>query len=255
MAGHTSKGTVELRLYHLRRLAAALPVPLDVTTDDLIDWLGAHRWKASTTRSYRASFRAFWSWAVKTGRLPYSPAAEVPQVRVQPGKPRPTPEPVLAFALRVADAREWLLLKLGGVCGLRRGEIARTHRRHLERDLLGWCLRVLGKGDRERLVPLPEDVAKVILGMPDDYLFPSPHGGHLTPGHIGVLAKRALGSHSTHTLRHRAGTNSYAATKDLRAVQELLGHASPETTAIYTEVPSASIRAAMEGAQIKGDAA
>lgn len=250
LAGNVSPETVRLRRYHLTRLATTFPSPLDVTTDALVDWLASRNWKPNTKRSYRASWRAFWLWAVKTGRLPFSPAHDVPQVRVPRGKPRPTPDKVLRFGLRVADPRAWLALMLGGICGLRRGEIARTHRQHVERDLVGWCLRVAGKGGHVRLVPLPEEIARVVLRMPDDWLFPSPHGGHLTPGHIGVIVKRALGSYSTHTLRHRAGTTAYAATKDLRAVQEFLGHAKPETTAIYTEVPSTSIRAAMEGARL-----
>lgn len=51
-----------------------------------------------------------------------------------------------------------------------------------------------------------------------------------------------------HTLRHRCATVAYAKTRDLRAVQELLGHAKPETTAIYTAVPDDAVRDAMRAA-------
>ena len=54
--------------------------------------------------------------------------------------------------------------------------------------------------------------------------------------------------HGAHSLRHRSGTRAYAVSKDIRAVQELLGHAKPETTAMYTQVPADDIRAAMMGA-------
>ena len=50
---------------------------------------------------------------------------------------------------------------------------------------------------------------------------------------------------ASHTLRHRGGAAAYAGNEDLHAVQELLGHACPDTTAIYTYVPAATIRAAM----------
>ncbi|WP_408898636.1 tyrosine-type recombinase/integrase [Nocardioides sp. R1-1] len=244
-----SRETIGLRVYHVSRLADVFARPVDVTTDDLIDWLGGHDWKPNTKRSYRASWRAFWRWAVSTGRLDHSPAADLPAIRIPRAKPRPTPDEVFDFGLRVADARAWRAIMLGGTCGLRRGEIARSHTDWMERDLVGWSLRVIGKGGHERLVPLPADLAHHILRLPAGYLFPSPNGGHLTPAHLGRIVKRYLESHTTHTLRHRAGTKAYAVGKDIRAVQEFLGHAKPETTAIYTEVPASAIRAAMEGAR------
>lgn len=97
-----------------------------------------------------------------------------------------------------------------------------------------------------RQVPLPDELARRILSSPAGYLFPSPHGGHLTPHHVGVIVSRLLPTGWTcHTLRHRCATNAYAATRDLRAVQELLGHAKPETTALYTQIPQEAVRAAM----------
>lgn len=255
LAGNTSAETVKLRTYHVERVSRDLPDPIDVTTDDLLDWLNRKDWKPNTKRSYRASLRSFWSWAVKTGRLPSSPAHDLPQIKIPRAKARPTPEDVFRFALRVADPRARLALMLAGVCGMRRGEMARARKEHMEPDLIGWILRVVGKGGHERLVPLPDELARLLQRMPDGWLFPSPTGGHLTPGHIGVLVKRCLVTHSTHTLRHRAGTLAYDATKDIRAVQEFLGHASPDTTAIYTEVPASSVRAAMEGARPRDGAA
>lgn len=253
LAGNTSPETVRLRQYHLLRLAQDFPDPATVTTDDLLQWLAGKNWKPNTTRSHRATFRAFWSWAVKTGRLPSSPAHDLPQVRVPRARPRPTPEDVFRHAMRVGDSRARLALMLGGICGMRRGEIARARREDLEADLLGAVLRVKGKGGHVRLVPLPEELERAIVRMPPGWLFPSPSGGHLTPGHIGVLVKECLVTHTTHTLRHRAGSRAYSATRDLRAVQEFLGHAKPETTAIYTEAPQTTIRAAMEAARIEGD--
>lgn len=126
------------------------------------------------------------------------------------------------------------------------GELARVRREDVETDLVGWSLRVTGKGGHVRMVPLPEDLSALIRNRPPGWVFPSSHGGHLTPHHLGKLITRWLpGDLTTHTLRHRCGTVAYAATRDLRAVQELLGHAKPETTAIYTAVPDGAVRAAV----------
>lgn len=83
--------------------------------------------------------------------------------------------------------------------------------------------------------------------MPPGWLFPSPHGDRsLTPAHVGVLVSRALpDGWACHSLRHRFATVSYWSTKDIRAVQELLGHAKTETTMRYTLVQPESLRLAM----------
>lgn len=241
--------TIGLRCYHLERLAREVGrTPRSVTLDHLTTWLAGKDWAPNTRRSYRASLRAFYAWALATGLVQTSPAHLLPTVTVPRGRPRPTPEAVFRQAVSTADPRARRAILLAGVCGLRRGELARTKREDLELDLVGWALRVHGKGGNVRLVPLPDDLARELLACPPGWLFPSTQGGHLTPAHLGKLVSRWLQEHTTHTLRHRCGTLAYAATHDLRAVQELLGHAKPETTAIYTAVPGASVRAAVEAA-------
>lgn len=244
----TPDTTLQLRLYHLRRLAADVPkTPATLTFDDLVAWFAGQSWAQNTRKSYRQSFRSFYAWAMATGRVRESPAHLLPPVRVPRGKPRPTPELDYQAAIAKAAPRERLALRLAGVCGLRRSEVARARREDVEVDLLGHSLRVTGKGGHVRLVPLPADLAAEVLAMPDGWLFPSPHGGHLTPHHLAKCMSAVLG-HNPHSLRHRAGTRAYQGTKDLRAVQEFLGHAKPETTAIYTEVAGADVRAAMNAA-------
>lgn len=243
--------TVSLRRYHLERLAAAFPEgPRRVTLDDLVDWLASHGWSPNTRASYRASLRVYWSWAMAAGRVTDSPAHLLPPVKVPRGRPRPIPEADYRDALTTADDRLTLALRLGGQCGLRRGEIARVNVQDLEHDLLGWTLRVKGKGGHVRLVPLEDDLARAIRErareLDSPWLFPSSHGSHLTEAHLGKLVARHLARDlTTHTLRHRCGTVAYAGTRDLRAVQELLGHAKPETTMLYTAIPDQDIRAAM----------
>lgn len=242
--------TVAQRTYHLTRLAREVGgTPGSITFDHLAAWLAANSWAPNTRRGYRGSLRAFYSWAMATGRVTTSPAHLLPPVKVPRGRPRPAPESAYRSALDAADDRARLAIMLAAQCGLRRGEIARARTDDLELDLIGHSLRVVGKGGHVRAVPLSTDLADLILARSAGWLFPSSHGGHLTPHHLGKIVARCLpGPLTTHTLRHRCATISYAATHDLRAVQELLGHAKPETTAIYTQIPDDAVRAAMNAA-------
>lgn len=248
-AGLSAK-TIELRAYHLERIAAGIGgLPWSVTVERLTDWMTAHAWKPSTLRSYRGSLRAFYQWGVITGRCAApSPAHQLPSVRVPRGRPRPVPEDAFRMALRIADKRARLAIMLAGICGLRRGEIARARRDHLEPDLIGWSLRVTGKGGHVRLVPCPDLLAREILSRPEGWLFPSSHGGHLTPHHLGKVVSQWLPEgHATHGLRHRCGTMTLRASNgNLRVVQEILGHAHLNTTAIYTLIDDDEKRAAIE---------
>jgi integrase len=184
------------------------------------------------------------------GRRPDNPALLIPRVHMPRGVPRPTPEDVYRSALLAADNRVRLMIHLAAVCGLRRGEISRLRYDDVVEDLLGWSLRVKGKGGHERMVPLPTELAIDLRRHANGWVFPSPaRPGPLTPAHVGVLVSRALpDGWACHSLRHRCGTVAYASSKDLRAVQELLGHARADTTAGYTKIPAQSIREAMEAA-------
>jgi integrase/recombinase XerC len=247
------ESTIGLRTYHVRRVMAEIKTsPWRLTTDELVDYLAASGWAPETRRAYRASLRNFYKWAQASGRREDSPADLIPPIRLPRSVPRPTPERYFEEALANADDREQLMLLLAGTCGLRRGEIARVRREDLERDLEGWSLRVKGKGGHVRMVPLDDALARRILAHPAGWLFPSPQrSGPLTAHHVGVLVSRLLPEGWTcHTLRHRCATKAYAGKHDLRAVQELLGHAKPETTARYTQVPQSSVREAMRAAAV-----
>lgn len=237
--------TIGLRTYHVRRVFADLEAdPWTVGTEQLVEYLSRQCWAPETRRAYRASLRAFYAWAMATGRRTDSPAHLLPVVKVPRALPRPTPEHVYREALRRADERGRLMVQLAAVCGLRRGEIARVRREDVVEDLLGRSLVVHGKGGHVRSVPLPAGLAVQLLGLPEGWIFASPRGGPLTPAHVGKIVSRLLPEGWTcHTLRHRCATVAYHASHDLRAVQELLGHAKPETTAAYTLIPAGSVRA------------
>lgn len=237
--------TIGLRRYHLTRLAGVFGgSPWDVTCDDLTAWLGGQRWRPETRRSWRASLRGFYGWAVETGRASRNPVAALQPVKPSQPRPHPTPEDMWREALAKADPRALLMIRLAGLCGLRRGEVAQVHARDLERDLTGWSLLVHGKGARERLVPLPDALAAELrLACGAGYAFPGAINGHLSPARVGRIVSRLLpDGWSMHSLRHRFGTRAYAVDHDLLVVQALLGHASPVTTRVYVEIPNAALR-------------
>ena len=160
-------------------------------------------------------------------------------------------------------ARDRALLELLYASGLRVGEALGLDREDL--SLEGAFVRVIGKGDRERLVPVGEPaleaLARYLEGVRPAWLaragavsrggplFLTPHGRRLDRMGAWRAIQRAalragLASHVTpHTLRHSFATHLLEGGADLRVVQELLGHASISTTQLYTHLTGERIKA------------
>lgn len=282
-AAGRATSTIRLRLYYVARLrrfgrvmtGEDLP-PWQVSMDTLIEFL-AQPWRPETRKNARSSVVAFYRWAVETGRIGEGdcPARRLPAVSVGRALPRPAPTKVLAQALLAASDRDRLFLLLAAYGGLRRGEIAAVHpARDIDRDRKRLC--VHGKGGKDRWVPLhpalliaiDHELERRRTGRhgtgwrytsqlrPDGPLFPGAVDGHVgadVPGK--ALAKILDGDWTAHTLRHRFASQAYAEDRDLRAVQELLGHSKPETTARYVAVPDGALRAAVLAVSIDPSAA
>ncbi|MDO5535599.1 MAG: tyrosine-type recombinase/integrase [Propionibacteriaceae bacterium] len=241
--------TIRLRTHQILRFSDHHPDLAAVTATDMVAWLAQPGWAANTRRSNHAALRSFYGWAHAFGHVATDESRRLVSVKVPPPTPRPAPESVVKRGLLAAAPREHLMVELAARMGLRRGEIARIHTRDVVEDLVGWSLRVHGKGAKVRVVPMPDHLADLIRSKPDGWLFPSRTGGHLTEGHVGVLIARALPHGWTaHTLRHRFATTAYAGTRDLLAVQALLGHSRPETTRGYVQLPQDALRAAIAAA-------
>lgn len=271
-----SEETIRLRTYYVGRFARDVAAadlehsePFGgVTMDQLVGWLSNRSWGPETRKSARASLIAFYTWAVLSGRLSFdaNPAGQLAKVTVPRALPRPTPDEVLVDALLNANDRERLMLMLAGYAGLRRAEIAQAHPDDFDWDTNKLLVR--GKGGRERLVPVHPDLGAEVMAeldrraagkcgtgwryyvdgiSPHDYVFPGRYG-HVQPDAVGkVLARLLAGQWTGHTLRHRFATVAHRVRGDLRAVQELLGHSKPETTARYVESDDAAKWAAVLG--------
>lgn len=243
--------TVTTRLNHLRRVARSFgaATPALVDGDRLTQWCGRQDWSIETRRGYRNSLLAFYRWGVASERLTHNPAEKLPHVPAAKPVPKPAPDTVYFTALKKADHRETLMLRLAAECGLRRAEVAQVHTRDLIEDLSGWSLLVHGKGNKDRVVPLPSKIAVELRRLPRGWAFPGDDHGHLSPRWVGKLMTELLPEEWTmHKLRHRFATRAYRGTRNIRAVQELLGHSSVATTQIYTAVENDELRAAVNAA-------
>lgn len=262
-AGARRSSTAEQRRWWLLRLAETFADPWAITLTDLTLWLSRSDLAPNTKRLGRSSVRVFYQWAETTGRIDKSPARDLPSVLIPRALPRPMPDDVISAALDAAHDRTRLVILIAMYTGLRRAEIARIH----SSDIAADGLHTTGKGGHQRIVPIHADLQVILSaelrrrregrhgsgwapGIPaDGWLFPSDRAdGPVTPAHLAKLVGAHLPDGWTlHTIRHRFATRAYAVGGDLRAVQELMGHASPRTTAIYAAVPDGALHAAVAG--------
>ena len=256
--------TIELRRYQISHLGEEIlrRSPWRVKTDDLIAWMARQQWRPETQKSWNAALRSFYGWAVDAGHTKRNPAARLPNPRVARPIPRPTPPSVIEAGLaRCRTDCERLIIMLAAYGGLRRSEIASLR----WEQIVGGGIWVHGRWDRIRIVPLDSGLAAELdaerrrrqaggcgsgdryrAGLAGGYVFGGRNGEHMSPNTVGRIAKRILGpGWGAHTLRHSFATTVLRNTGDLAAVQELLGHASPGTTRIYTRVDTRRLRSAV----------
>lgn len=251
-AAGLSAQTIKSRRYKMVHLATLLMPsgPEDVTTEQIVQAFARQQWKPETRKAYRNTISSFFRWLHKSGRRSDDPSLDVPRVKKPHAHPRPCPDRYIAAAMEMATTSERLMIRLGAECGLRRGEIARVHSDDVVADSAGRSLIVRGKGDKQRIVPLPDDLAGIIMDA-RGYLFPGRFGGHVEESYIGDHISRLLpDGYAAHTLRHRFATTAYAATHDLFVVAELLGHESVETTEHYVAMPDGRLREAMAAVRL-----
>jgi integrase len=247
LAAGRSPRTIATRRRQVRMICRTVD-PHTATRADLVRWLAHPAWKPATRNSNRAAARSFFGWLVEAGQRADDPSVRLPKVTVPPPVPHPAPERALADARTHAHGPyEQAMVELAARAGLRRREIATLRFSDLLADVDGQAiLRVLGKGGRVRVLPIPEDVAAAVRALRSPWVFPGRWAGqHVSEDQVGHTLSRLLGpGWSGHSLRHRYASRAYAASHDLLAVQQLLEHASPATTMGYVATNMDDLRAA-----------
>lgn len=248
--------TQKKRHYHLRRFAHDTGLtPAAVTLEDLTDYLGTRNWSQDTKRSHQSTLKAFFKWTTLTARTEDDPTIYLPRVRTTPGVPRPFPEELLKPTLALSPERERLMIRLGAEAGMRSCEICLTNTADIVGPIERSSIIVHGKGNKDRRVPIPTSLAVLLRARgsinPGGWVFPGKIDQHISNKRvIELLADTLPGDWAGHSLRHRYGTVTYAGCKDIRSVQKLMGHASPDTTQIYVEIHDDSLRHAAAFAAI-----
>jgi integrase/recombinase XerC/integrase/recombinase XerD len=221
---------------------------------------------AATVARKLAAVRGLFDFLVRTERVGQNPADLVSSPKREEKLPRVlTGEQVRALLERIPartplELRDRAMLELAYSCGLRCEEIV-----NLDRDSFDFeseQLRVLGKGSKERLLPVGEPAQRALRRYLDrgrHALATNPREGALFLSKSGrrlsssdVTRRLALWTReaalaagvSPHALRHSFATHLLEGGADLRTIQELLGHASISTTQVYTRVDAARLREA-----------
>ncbi len=243
---------------------------------DFRAWLAARAERgssaASTARALSA-IRGFFRDLARRGRADNAAIGALRSPRIPKPIPKALSAPEAEALIEEAggDGAGWIgsrdraIVTLLYGCGLRIGEALGLTRAHVAdwSAAGGGALRVRGKGNKERIVPVLPAVAEAVR----DYLALCPfHGGGAAPLFLGArggklnprlvqgmvsrlrLALDLPASATPHALRHSFATHLLAAGGDLRAIQELLGHASLSTTQRYTAVDAATLRSVYNAA-------
>lgn len=234
-AGGYSHNTVERRAALLRRMNRELPMGLEhATVEELEDWLAREGWSAETRKTYYTHVTGFFGWATDPNRprLDWNPALSLTRPKAPAGVPRPVSDDELTRAMRCGLEPYRRLVVLAAYAGLRCCELATIERA----DITESALVVKGKGGKERIVPTAPQAWQCVRDLPDGLI-----GGGVTAERLhrdgNQYLSRNVGRGITwHRFRHWFGTTLLARGADLRTVQELMGHSSPATTAIYTQI-------------------
>jgi integrase/recombinase XerD len=274
----------DLRRYAQFLRAAGIDDPRSVgeaTVSEYVEHLGrlrladgdAHLAPASIARGLVA-VRSFHRFCAAEGLLDTDPSEQVGAPRVPQGIPKALDEPEIDAILNsvVGDApraqRDRAILEVLYATGVRISELVGLDLADV--DLDDGIARVVGKGDKERVVPMGRAArselrtycgdGRLALRSPRalrrdaDAVFLNARGGRLTRQGCWQLVHRAgervgLGERlSPHVLRHSCATHMLNHGADIRVVQELLGHASVSTTQVYTKVSPERLRAVYESA-------
>lgn len=231
-AGRTPR-TIQTRIYWVTRLATdhADQSPETLTPTQLATWVANPSWSPTTKKSALASVRGLYRYLKAIEVISKAPTDNLLSVSVPRKLLPPVPYEVFMQALRQAESQEVrLMLLLAGLAGLRRTEIASLH----TNDFHETYLSITGKGGHVRIIPVHSDLQELLSLKTHGYYFAGRFSGHRTHDYVGRKISAALGKEYTpHSLRRLFATDLYRRTKDIKTVQQLLGHTDISTTQQY----------------------
>jgi integrase/recombinase XerD len=214
--------------------------------------------KPRSTARQLSSFRRFFRYIMREGLRDSDPTADIEMPRIGRSLPQTLSEDEVDSLLSAPNTDEPLghrdraMLELLYATGLRVSELINIKQSQI--NFNEGVLRIVGKGDRERLIPLGEESQRwirdfidgprmeILLERQTDYLFPTRRGDRMTRQAFWHIIKRYAEKAavrkklSPHSLRHAFATHLLNRGADLRVVQLLLGHSDLSTTQIYTHV-------------------
>jgi integrase/recombinase XerD len=226
--------------------------PIECGWEPIATFLANPRFKRSTRYQYRSVLRQWYGWLIKKGYRVDNPVDQLPRIRATRGLPRPISTDQLGQALNSGRfySRTRTMILLAAYEGLRAHEIAQFRGEQIR----GGRLWIVGKGDEEYSLPVHALIAAEAQAYPRIGLWftsPTDRSQPITAKNVsnvvGKALRRADVDATCHQIRHWYGTHALrAAGGNLRVAQELLRHASPATTAIYTLVDDLELRAAID---------
>jgi integrase/recombinase XerD len=232
---------------------------------DLFAFLAARKGRASSAARRLASLRRFYQWCLRERKVTLDPTLKLDAPKRPRRFPKSLSEAEVEALLAEPDAgaplglRDRAMLEVLYASGLRVSELVAL--KTFEANLDAGVLRILGKGSKERLVPLGEEAvhwvrrymedsrSKLLRRKTSDVLFVTERGAGMTRQAFWHNLKRHGAraipgkSLSPHVLRHAFATHLINHGADLRVVQMLLGHADISTTQIYTHVARERLKA------------
>jgi len=255
-------GAYRADLMALQHRLAAKSVNLAAATRadvmDYIAWRVEGGAKPRSTARQLSSFRRFFRYLLREGLISDDPTANIAMPKIGRALPQSLTEDEvdkLLAAPNVAEPlghRDRAMLEVLYATGVRVSELINLRMSQI--NLNQGVLRIIGKGDRERLIPLGDEAqdwlkefiegarVEILLERQTDYLFPTRRGDRMTRQAFWHIIKRyakkagVAKKLSPHTVRHAFATHLLNNGADLRVVQLLLGHSDVSTTQIYTHV-------------------
>jgi len=225
---------------------------------DYISWRVEGGAKPRSTARQLSSFRRFFRYLLREGVISDDPTAQIAMPKIGRALPQSLTEEEVDALLGAPNVSESLghrdraMLELLYATGVRVSELINLKMSQV--NLNQGVLRIVGKGDRERLIPLGDEAqdwlkefidgprVEILLERQSEYLFPTRRGDRMTRQAFWHIIKRYAKKAgvrkklSPHTVRHAFATHLLNNGADLRVVQLLLGHSDVSTTQIYTHV-------------------